>query len=104
MTLRGLRLKRSERIIDSIDPHKVVVETEGADVNSEETPQNYQDDLDTDEDVHDPVMDEASDDPTEELGIPPEELKDELDDLDVDDDTTLGNEDARENIEDADED
>lgn len=74
-------------------------------MNSEETtPENYQDDLDTEDDATDRVMDEASDDPSEELGIPPEELKDELDDLDVDNDTAVGNEDARERIEDADED
>ena len=74
-------------------------------MNSEETtPENYQDDLDTGDDATDRVIDEETDDPTEELGIPPEELKQELDDIDVDNDTATGNEDARENIEDADED
>ncbi|HEU5121680.1 MAG TPA: hypothetical protein VFT59_02450 [Candidatus Saccharimonadales bacterium] len=64
---------------------------------------NYQDDLDTDADIRDPIMDEETDDPTKELGIPPEEFKDELDKRDLDD-PTRDNEDMREAIEDADED
>ncbi len=48
--------------------------------------QNYQDDLDTEFDDADPLLDEGIDDPTEELGVPPEEFKDELDKLDEDTD------------------
>lgn len=61
----------------------------------------YQDDLDTSDDVSDPIMDEAGDDPTEELGVPPEEFRDELDRYDLDNENT---EDAREMMEDLDED
>ena len=41
--------------------------------------QGYQDDLDTSGHIHDPIMDEENDDPTEELGIPPKEFKEYLD-------------------------
>jgi len=41
--------------------------------------QNYQDDLDTNSAIADPIMDEGSDDPTEELGVDPKEFKKELD-------------------------
>lgn len=64
----------------------------------------YQDDLDTSDDATDPIMQEENDDPIETLGIPPEEFREELDDLDIDDNTREGNEDARENIEDRDQD
>ena len=60
----------------------------------------YQDDLDTDDSKVDPIMDEETDDPTEELGVPPEEFKRELDDIDVDETT----DDKRETMEDMDED
>ena len=43
--------------------------------------QNYQDDLDTSSTITDPIMDEESDDPTEELGVNPKEFKDELDNM-----------------------
>ncbi len=46
--------------------------------------QNYQDDLDTKSSIRDPIMDEVSDDPTEELGVDPKEFKRELDLYDVD--------------------
>lgn len=41
--------------------------------------QSYQDDLTTDDNATDPVMDEENDNPADELGIPEEEYKDELD-------------------------
>ena len=64
--------------------------------------QNYQDDLDTDADAVDPIMDEETDDPTEELGVPPEEFRDELDKYAMDD-LERQDDDMREAIEDADE-
>ncbi len=47
--------------------------------------QNYQDDLDTSNSITDPIMDEESDDPTEELGVDPKEFKKELDKYAFDD-------------------
>ena len=41
--------------------------------------QSYQDDMSTDDNASDPIMDESGDDPTETLGIPPSEFKAELD-------------------------
>lgn len=41
--------------------------------------QGYQDDLTTDENATDPLMEEENDDPTKELGIPADEFRDELD-------------------------
>lgn len=72
-------------------------------------PQSYQDDLATDDNATDPVMDEEGENPADELGIPEEELADELDKLNVDgdsenpfDDETT--DDERELIEDLNED
>jgi len=62
---------------------------------------NYQDDLDTNNSTTDPVMDESADDPTKVLGVDPKEFKRELDTYDVDD-TTTGDDDRREAIEDLD--
>jgi hypothetical protein len=61
----------------------------------------YQDDLDTDDNKSDPIMDEETDDPTEELGVPVDEFKDELDKYDFDD--SGNDDDMREAIEDRDE-
>jgi len=63
--------------------------------------QNYQDDLDTGSTIKDPIMDEESDDPTEELGVDPKEFKNELDKYDFDKDGH-GDDDRREQIEDLD--
>lgn len=63
--------------------------------------QSYQDDLDTDDSFHDPIIDEETDDPTEELGVDPKEFKDELDKYDFDEEGN-GDDDMREAIEDAD--
>jgi hypothetical protein len=65
--------------------------------------QNYQDDLDTSGHIHDPIMDEESDDPTEELGVKPKEFKEELDKYDFKDNDPF-DDDRREQIEDYDED
>lgn len=40
--------------------------------------QTYQDDLTTDDNATDPLMDEDHDNPADELGIPEDEYKDEL--------------------------
>lgn len=61
----------------------------------------YQDDFDTEDTAVDPVMQEENDDPIETFGIPPEEFRAELDDLDIDD-TDSDKDDMRETIEDRD--
>jgi len=63
--------------------------------------QNYQDDLDTDNEIKDPIMDEESDGPTEILGVDQKEYKEELDKYDFDE-AGHGNDDRREQIEDLD--
>lgn len=60
----------------------------------------YQDDLDADEDMVDPLINEETDDPTDTLQIPEDEFKDELDRIVLD---PFGDEDMRETIEDQDE-
>lgn len=67
------------------------------------TLQNYQDDLDTDNEIRDPIIDEETDDPTEELGVDPKEFKAELDKYDFDE-AGHGDDDMREAIEDLDDD
>lgn len=69
--------------------------------NDDLTLQNYQDDLDTDGDIRDPIIDEETDDPTEELGVSPSEFKKELDKYDFDE-AGHGDDDMREEIEDLD--
>lgn len=71
-------------------------------------PQSYQDDLVTDDNTTDPVMDEEGENPADELGVPEKELGDELNKLNVDgDDEDLFDDettdDEREFIEDLDE-
>lgn len=71
-------------------------------------PQNYQDDLTTDDDVTDPIMDELGDDPTKELGVPADKFAEELDKEYDDEDEPRDNnvdvhDDEREFIEDIDE-
>lgn len=58
---------------------------------------SYQDDLDTDPSIVDPMMLEQAENPAKELGIPEEEMKDELRKLDPE-----LSEDARERVEDID--
>ncbi|HEY8886674.1 MAG TPA: hypothetical protein VIM31_04225 [Candidatus Microsaccharimonas sp.] len=65
------------------------------------TPQNYQDDLTTDDNVNDKISDELTDDPTKELGVNPNEFKAELDKY-ADDGNETDDEDRREDIEDID--
>ena len=69
--------------------------------------QSFQDDLNTDDNTPDPLMAEMTDDPTKELGVPPESLADELsklhDDEDqVDDNDVDVHDDEREYLEDQD--
>lgn len=66
--------------------------------------QSYQDDLTTDDNSTDPVMDEENDDPTKELGVPADEFGGELDKQDFGDHLDKGDDDRRENLEDLDED
>lgn len=61
--------------------------------------QNYQDDLDTEFDDTDPLMEAQGGDLTEELEVPPEEVKKELAALELDDDEE--NRDASEIVEDS---
>ena len=65
---------------------------------------SFQDDLATDDNVTDPVMDETGDDPTKELGVPVDEFKDELDKQDFGDHLNEGDDDRREDLEDREED
>jgi hypothetical protein len=60
--------------------------------------QPFQDDLNTDENVVDPITHELTDDPTEELGVDPKEFKRELDKYDFDE-AGHGDDDMREEIE-----
>lgn len=74
--------------------------------------QSLQSDLNTDDNTPDPIMQELGEDPSAELGVPPDELKNELDKLEaeqdnqnaVDDDDIDIHDDERENIEGLDED
>ncbi len=63
----------------------------------------YQDDLDTEDSITDPVIDEETDNPFEILQVPVEEFGAELDNIALDD-LGQGNDDMRETIEDRDED
>ena len=65
------------------------------------TVHTYQDDLDTEK--PDEFMNEGGESPAEELGIPEAKLKEELDNIALDD-LERNNEDMRETIEDRDED
>ena len=68
---------------------------------------SYQDDVDTDPEKSDPLMNELNDDPVDLLGVPAEELRSELDKRDtdiVDGDNPDGSDDNREAIEDMDDD
>lgn len=66
---------------------------------ADDTAAPYQDDFDTDDNTVDPIMHEENDDPTEELGVPASEFKNELDKYD----TATTTDDRREEIEDLDE-
>jgi len=66
------------------------------------TMHNYEDLIDTSDDIHDRVMDEETDDPTVELDIPPEEFKKELDRYAFEDGAGGGEDDRREDIENRD--
>lgn len=73
--------------------------------------QSYQDDLTTDDNASDPLMDEMGEDPAKIFGIPSSKFKEELDKEDIDDldddeypDDIDIRDDEREYIEDLDED
>jgi len=61
----------------------------------------YQDDVDARDDQPDPLMNERDDDPVKVFGVPAKEFKNEMDKLDLE---QSGSEDAREEVEDLDED
>jgi hypothetical protein len=63
----------------------------------------YQDDIDYKNSDVDPVINEQTDSPADELNIPEDEYRDELNKF-ADDDTGTGDDDMRETIEDRDED
>lgn len=68
-------------------------------------PQNYQDDLTTDDHAADPIMHEEGIDPADELGIPQEEFTSGIDQLDLGDhNESDDNDDWREHIEDLEDD
>lgn len=68
------------------------------------TPRAYQGDFDDQIDDYDEFMEEVTDDPARELGIPRRELKSELDRIDIHtDDDYEESDDFRETIEDRDE-
>ena len=69
------------------------------DANDDITLRGYQDDLDTSDTMADQATHDVTDDPVETFGIPADEYKNELDKLDVDEDS----DDQREDIEDRDE-
>ncbi len=71
---------------------------------SDRTLRTYQDDFDSGDDDTDPIIDEQTDDPTEELQVPVDEFKSELDKLDIGDHNEHGSEDMRETLEDREED
>lgn len=76
------------------------LEPEGFDTIKDED--TYQDALDYSDDAMDPFTNESTDDPTEELQVPPEEFKEEMDKLAIGDGEDE-DEDSREAIEDQDE-
>jgi len=61
----------------------------------------YQDDVDARDDQTDPLMNERDDDPVKVFGVPAKEFKNEMDKLDP---SQPNSDDAREEIEDLDED
>lgn len=102
--LNKLSASRTDDLdLDIPDPNSPLEFDEYGDIRKDEPESElYQDDLDSDNDDVDPFMDEATDDPTEELGVPPEEFKEELDKIALDD-LEHDHEDSREALEDADE-
>jgi hypothetical protein len=77
----------------------------GHDMNDDDIQlQSYQDDLTTDDNATDPLMEEENDDPTKDLGIPADEFGAELDKEDSGSDDEITDDDEREYIEDMDED
>lgn len=67
-----------------------------------EQPRTYQDDLDYEDTATDPIAEELTDSPAEELGIPEDEYRDELNKY-ADDGTEVIDDDMREDLEDREE-
>lgn len=61
---------------------------------------SYQDDLDTDDNTTDPLMSEQGDDISRELGVPSDELADELDKQENDEDRSSMIEDFDDDLDD----
>lgn len=61
---------------------------------------SYQDDLDTDDNATDPLMSEQGDDISRELGVPSDELADELDKQENDEDRSSMIEDFDDDLDD----
>lgn len=81
--------------MDSINPDPVNIPDDDLQL------QGYQDDLDTNSSITDPIIHELTDDPTEELGVDPKEFKKELDHYAFENshDEDEGEDDRREDIE-----
>lgn len=105
--INRISAQRTDDLDEAPDPDAVADPAASSDdINDEITTppstRTYQDDLDTKFSDTDPFTDEATEDPTEELQIPPDEYKEEMDDIALDD-LERGHEDMRETIEDRDE-
>lgn len=70
----------------------------------EDGQRTYQDNVNNGDNDSDPIIDEETEDPSEELQIPIDEFKEELDKTDLGDHSEHGSEDMRETIEDREED
>lgn len=66
------------------------------------TPRTYQDDLDYKDSDTDPIIEEQTDNPADDLGVPENEYRDELNKY-ADDGTEVIDDDMREDLEDRDE-
>jgi len=108
--INEISAKSTDQIEEAPDP-SAIAHPSGSDggpdtsegVVNDDSGRTYQDDLDSKFSDTDPFIDEATDDPTEELQVPVGEYKTEMDDIALDD-LERGHEDMRERIEDRDED
>lgn len=100
-TIRQTQLPaRGETDLDSIDS---VSDTMADDQSTSNDEKMYQADFDYQDDDRDLIIDEETDNPADELGIPEAEFRDELDKY-ASGDSGEGDDDMREDIEDHDED
>lgn len=106
--MNKISAQHTDDIEEAPDPSGVADPSASDGTNDDTTAQadttlrTYQDDLDTEFEATDPFIDEATEDPTEELQIPADEFKDELDKIAIDD-LERGHDDMRETLEDRDE-